>query len=228
MTRHLAENARRVLAIELDASLARQPAQDFREKPGVEIIPADVLKVDLAALCRRAGTARALVFGNLPYYITSPLLHHLYAQRQSIRSMGLLMQREVAERLTARPGTRDYGYLTIATQMAAQPQIALAVPPGAFSPAPRVQSALVTFHMKAMFEAWPRQKREDFLEFVKRCFARKRKNLPNNLAGFYPRPRLLAALEAADQTPGARAEELSVAQLAALFELLSGSHAGPR
>src|SRR5271169_4985922 len=114
--------------------------------------------------------------------------------------MGLLMQREVAERLTAEPGTREYGYLTIATQIYSDPQIALAVPPGAFSPAPKVQSALVTFKMMARFAKWPQAICDQFLEFVKRCFAQKRKNLLNNLPGFYPRRRILEALEQASQS----------------------------
>ena len=112
MTALLAEHARKVIAIEVDAALAQQLQEDFRDQPSVQIILADVLRVDFAALCRQEGIARAFVFGNLPYYITSPILHHLFAQRDSIRSMGLLMQREVAERVTAVPGTRDYGYLT--------------------------------------------------------------------------------------------------------------------
>ena len=184
MTALLAERARKVMAIEIDSVLAQGLQEDFQEESRVEIILADVLRVDFAALCRQEGIAQGFVFGNLPYYITSPILHHLFAQRDSIRAMGLLMQREVAERLTAAPGTRDYGYLTVATQIYSQPQIALAVPPGAFSPAPKVQSALVTFRMKAKFDRWPQETYDEFLEFVKRCFAQKRKNLLNNLARY--------------------------------------------
>ena len=165
--------------------------------------------------------AQAFVFGNLPYYITSPILHKLFEQRDSIRSMGLLMQREVAERLTAEPGTRDYAYLSIATQVFSQPCIAVAVPPGAFAPAPKVQSALVTFRMKAKFDQWPREKGDEFLEFVKRCFAQKRKNLLNNLGGIYLRTRLLEAFEAAGKPANLRAEELSLEELAAVFESLT-------
>ena len=110
MTALLAGRARRVIAIELDRALAQGLQEEFPEESRVQVIPADVLRVDFAALCRQAEVEQAFVFGNLPYYITSPILHHLFAQRDAIRSMGLLMQREVAERLTAEPGTRDYGY----------------------------------------------------------------------------------------------------------------------
>ncbi len=214
----------KVIAIEIDRSNWRNNCR--RNSWRIESAPwkslsADVLRVDFAALCRQEGVAQAFVFGNLPYYITSPILHHLFAQRESIRAMGLLMQREVAERLTAQPGTRDYGYLTIAAQLFSQPRIALAVPPGAFSPAPKVQSALVTFRMKGKFEQWPRERTDAFLEFVKRCFSQKRKNLLNNLGGNYLRTRLLQALEAAGKPSHLRAEELSLEDLATIFENLS-------
>jgi len=221
MTALLAERARKVMAIEIDRSLAQRLQEDFREESRVEIILADVLQVDFAALCRQEGITQGFVFGNLPYYITSPILHHLFAQRDSIRAMGLLMQREVAERLTAAPGTRDYGYLTIATQIYSQPQIALAVPPGAFSPAPKVQSALVTFRMKAKPDRWAREKSDEFLNFVKRCFAQKRKNVLNNLGGIYPRGRIMQAFEEAGKPANLRAEQLSLEELAEVFESLT-------
>ena len=186
--------------------------------------------VDFAALCQREGITQGFVFGNLPYYITSPILHHLFAHRECIRGMGLLMQREVAERLTAAPGSRDYGYLTVATQIYSQPQIALAVPPGAFSPAPKVQSALVTFRMKSKFDRWQQARCDEFLKFVKRCFAQKRKNLLNNLAGIYPRNSVMQAFEEAGKPANLRAEQLSVEDLAGVFECLTraagGTHAG--
>jgi 16S rRNA (adenine1518-N6/adenine1519-N6)-dimethyltransferase len=228
MTTLLAERARKVIAIEIDKALAQKLQEDFPEESRVEIILGDVLRVDLAALCRREGITQGFVFGNLPYYITSPILHRLLAQRDSIRAMGLLMQREVAERLTAEPGTRDYGYLTIATQIYSQPQIALAVPPGAFSPAPKVQSALVTFRMKAKFEGWPRGACDEFLEFVKRCFAQKRKNVLNNLAGIYPRRRITQAFEEAGKAAHLRAEQLSLEDLAGIFEHLTRPAGGTR
>jgi 16S rRNA (adenine1518-N6/adenine1519-N6)-dimethyltransferase len=220
MTGLLAKRERRVIAIEIDRTLAQNLQMEFPHETSVEIIPEDVLRVDLSALCRKEGVQQAYVFGNLPYYITSPILHHLFAHRHAIRGMGLLMQREVAERLIAVPGTRDYGYLTIAAQIYSQPQIALGVPPGAFSPAPKVQSALVTFRMKAKFDRWTQKTCDDFLAFVKRCFAQKRKNLLNNLGGMYQRTQLVKALEDTGKPANLRAEQLSVEELAALFERL--------
>lgn len=220
MTSLLAERARKIIAIELDAALAQNLQEEFQKESRVEIVLADVLRVDFAALCLREGASKAFVFGNLPYYITSPILHHLFAQRECIRAMSLLVQREVAERLTAAPGSRDYGYLSIATQLYSQPRIELAVPPGVFSPPPKVQSALVTFPMKAKFDWWPHARYDDFLVFVKRCFAQKRKNLLNNLAGFFPRRQLIQALEETSHAANLRAEQLSLEELAGIFEHL--------
>lgn len=221
MTALLAERARKVVAIEIDQALAQGLREDFRQKSNVEIIVADVLDADFAALCQQQGIAQAFIFGNIPYYITSPILHHLYAQRDCIRSMGLLMQREVADRLTAAPGSHDYGYLTVATQLYSRPLIILAIPPGAFSPPPKVQSALVTFRMKAKFDGWNQAAHDQFLDFVKRCFAQKRKSLLNNLLGLYPRDRIRGAIEAAGKPINSRAEQLALEELVDVFEYLT-------
>jgi 16S rRNA (adenine1518-N6/adenine1519-N6)-dimethyltransferase len=221
MTGLLAEHACKVIAIEIDRQLAQGLREDFSEKPHVEIVQGDVLSVDFAALCRQEGIGQGFVFGNLPYYITSPILHHLFAHRDAIRAMGLLMQREVAERLTAAPETRDYGYLSIATQLYTQPEIALAVPPGAFSPAPKVHSALVTFQMKLRFDRWAQETCDEYLQFVKRCFAQKRKNLLNNLGGIFPRGRIMQVLEELGKPGNVRAEQLSMEDLAGAFERLT-------
>ena len=219
MTELLAKRVRQVVAVELDRSLAEALHQQFSGK-NIEILGGDILKTNLADLARRHGTEKCFVFGNLPYYITSPIIHHLLDFAASIHGMALLVQREVAERLTARPGTRAYGYLSVLAQCHSEPRVAFVVPAGAFSPPPKVQSALVKFHMHAKFPARSREDRARFLEFVKRCFAQKRKNLLNNLAATFGRARVLAALDGFRLAPSARAEELSVEQLAALWQAL--------
>jgi 16S rRNA (adenine1518-N6/adenine1519-N6)-dimethyltransferase len=226
MTQLLAERSRKVIAIELDRELAAGLQERFREKPGVQIIQADVLDVDLVRLCAQEEVPQAFVFGNLPYYITSPILHHLFERRQAIRSMGLLMQREVAERLIACPETRDYGYLTVATQLFSEPRIALAIPPGAFSPPPKVQSSLVVFRMQLKFKQWSCESHQKFLAFVKTCFARKRKTLQNNLSGTFQRAIVLETLEIVSKPLQSRAEELSIEELAQLFECLTTGRSG--
>jgi 16S rRNA (adenine1518-N6/adenine1519-N6)-dimethyltransferase len=220
MTELLARRARRVVAVELDAALASQLAEKLQAQERIEIVPGDILATNLAALCRRYEVEKCFVFGNLPYAITSPILHHVLGQADSIRAMALLVQREVAERLTAAPGSRDYGYLSVFAQLHADPRIVLNVPPGAFSPPPKVQSALVDFTLRPRFPAWPAQERAPFLAFVKACFGQKRKTLLNNLAPQYGRARVLAALANLRVRPSTRAEELHIRQFAELCRSL--------
>ena len=217
MTELLAARGRRVVATELDAALAKQLAENLKDNTKIEIVRGDILATDLSSLCQRNGFERCMVFGNLPYYITSPILHHLFDQAASIRAMALLVQREVADRLTAKPGSRDYGYLTVLAQLYGEPRIVLNVPPGAFSPPPKVQSALVQFTMRPKFPAWSAPEHKRFLDFVKSCFAQKRKNLLNNLARQYGREKVLAYLATSQLTSSARAEELTIDHLAELW-----------
>ncbi len=217
MTELLAERARQVTALEIDPRLVEKLEEKLRARAGVEILRADILAADLASLCRRHAQTQCLVLGNLPYYITSPILHHLFSFAPRIRRMALLMQREVAERVVAHPGSRAYGYLSVLAQLHSQPRIALAVPPGAFSPPPQVDSALVTFRMGPRFASWTSGETRAFLDFVKRCFAQKRKNLRNNLAGIYPQNTLEEALIGGQISPNARAEQLTLEQFGGLF-----------
>jgi 16S rRNA (adenine1518-N6/adenine1519-N6)-dimethyltransferase len=218
MTELLAARAQQVAAIELDRKLAKMLQQKFAHKPRIEVLEADILRTDLIALCRRYQREHCFVFGNVPYYITSPILHHLFDFAGSISGMGLVVQREVADRLTALPGMRHYGYLTVLTQLHTNPRIEFGIPPGAFSPSPKVDSALVTFEMKRISIA--AEERKALLEFVKLCFAHKRKNLLNNLAPVYPRQRVEKELTALRLPPTTRAEELALEQFEKLLARL--------
>jgi 16S rRNA (adenine1518-N6/adenine1519-N6)-dimethyltransferase len=215
VTELLAARAQQVVAIEVDRELAQMLQQKFSNKKGIEVIEADILLSDLGSLCRRYQREQCFVFGNLPYYITSPILHHLLDYARWIRGMGLVVQREVADRLSALPGSRPYGYLTILTQLNTNPRIEFGIPPGAFSPPPKVDSALVTFQMKRM--RLPAEERKTLLEFVKLCFAHKRKNLLNNLAQVYGRPRVETELAALKLPSTIRAEQLALEQFENLF-----------
>ncbi len=143
MTKLLAAKGRRLIAIEADTRLAANLQEVVRaqpdEWPGVEIVSGDVLELDLAKL----ADSKFRVYGNLPYYITSPILHQLFGCATQIASIHVVMQLEVAERIVARPGRREYGYLSAACQFYTQPKLALKIPPGAFRPPPMVTSALV-------------------------------------------------------------------------------------
>jgi len=220
MTELLAERAREVVAVELDTVLAEQLRKKFATGSPVEVLQADILAVDLAELCRHHGAERSFVFGNLPYYITSPIIHHLFTFRDFIRAMALVVQHEVAERLVAAPGRREYGYLTVFTQLFSQQRILLALPPGAFAPPPKVQSTLLEFQMRER-PLLPKAQMERFLQFVKRCFAQKRKNLPNNLAGSYSRARVELELNRLSLARSVRAEQLTLEELLELYRRLT-------
>ncbi|MGH9354620.1 MAG: 16S rRNA (adenine(1518)-N(6)/adenine(1519)-N(6))-dimethyltransferase RsmA [Terriglobia bacterium] len=220
MTRRLAGRAHQLVAIELDLTLADALKAEFQGNPRVDIVRADILETSLGGLCDRYGAERCFIFGNIPYYITSPILLHLFSARSYIRHMALLLQREVAERAAAGPGSRDYGSLSVLVQCQSEPRILFTIPPGAFSPPPKVQSALVDFRIAPRFPEWSAGTDQQFLTFARKCFARKRKNLLNNLAAAYSRASASRALKAAGVEPASRAEQLSLEQLARLFQFL--------
>jgi 16S rRNA (adenine1518-N6/adenine1519-N6)-dimethyltransferase len=199
LTEKLLDRADRVIAIELDEALVEHLRGRFAGRP-LEVVHADVLDVDLGAW------GRVPIAGNLPYYITSPILEK--AVRANAPRAVFLMQKEVAQRLTAKPGTRDYGYLTVQTALFSNARVLFDVKPGAFRPPPKVDSAVVLLEprMDAV------ENREEFLEFVSRCFRQKRKTLRNNLAAFYD-PQCIATLPEARM----RAEQLSLEQLLSAF-----------
>lgn len=216
MSELLAARAREVVAIEIDPDLARGLKQSLSNKSRIEVLQADILQSDLGALCRNYQREQCFVFGNLPYYITSPILHHLFNFAGYIRGMGLVVQREVAERLSALPCSRQYGYLTVLTHFHTSPRIEFGIPPGAFSPPPQVDSALVTFQMKFDRNQIPAGERAALLDFAKLCFAHKRKNLLNNLAPAYLRQQVERELAALQLPPTIRAEQFALEQ----FEML--------
>lgn len=206
LTRHLLEHADRVIAIEVDPYLVHYLRQKFRDVPHLTIVESDVLKTDLAQW------GPAVVAGNLPYYITSPILERVFTTGNAWRRGVFLVQKEVAERLTTGPGSRDYGYLTVQTQLFAEPELLFTVPPAAFQPPPKVDSAVVrlTPRLQPLVED-----REAFLRFAGVCFHLKRKTLRNNLRTAYPDEKVDAIQEGR-----MRAEQLSLEQLVAIFHQL--------
>jgi 16S rRNA (adenine1518-N6/adenine1519-N6)-dimethyltransferase len=217
MTTRLARHAAKVLAIELDPRLAARLRERTAPLGNVEVIESDVLAVDFARL---ASGAKFSVYGNLPYYITSPILHRLFEHADRIGAIHVVMQFEVALRIVAPPGRRDYGYLSVLSQWFSRPELVLRIPPGAFRPRPKVASALVSLHMPGARVTSHVDDEKAFLEFVKECFAQKRKTLRNNLRARLG-SRTEEILREGGLSPGARAEELSVSQFAALFQLLA-------
>ncbi|MGD0962319.1 MAG: 16S rRNA (adenine(1518)-N(6)/adenine(1519)-N(6))-dimethyltransferase RsmA [Candidatus Acidiferrales bacterium] len=226
MTHLLAAQGGRVVAIEADPRLAESLRKRVRcdpaAWPGVEVVAADVLTTDIPGL----ATGQFRVYGNLPYYITSPILHRLFDCADRIDSIHIVIQLEVAERVVAHPGCREYGYLSAICQFYTRPEIVMRLPPGAFRPPPKVKSALVQMTLPgergSLAIAGADEKR--FLEFMQQCFGQKRKTLRNNLKnGLRPIPsdeRIQEAFAANGIRPDARAEQLTIAQFAALLAQL--------
>ncbi len=205
LTRSLLGKAGRVVAIETDPRLVGRLRETFAGAPNLTVVHGDVLETDLTQW------GRAVFAGNLPYYITSPILRRVLMLGDSVARAVFLVQKEVAERLTAQPGSRSYGFLTVQTAVFAAPELLFTVPASAFQPPPKVDSALVrlTPHHRVEPDA------ERFLEFVAMSFRQKRKTLRNNLAGRVDR-RLLDGLPEASL----RAEQLSLEEFRSLYRRL--------
>ena len=216
ITTLLAARAKRLICIELDRALAAELTFRFRDQPHVEIHAADILHTDLAALT--PGETMDVI-GNLPYYITSDILLHLCAAAPVLRRAVLMMQREVADRVAAAPGVRDYGLLSATTQLHAQAESLFTLPPAAFSPPPDVYSSVVRLHFAPRFA----QLGVDplgFDRFLRQAFAQKRKTLSNNLRNTGRTAEVIAQAWPAGLNPQARAEELTLEQMAALYKAM--------
>jgi 16S rRNA (adenine1518-N6/adenine1519-N6)-dimethyltransferase len=222
MTELLAANGRRVVAIEGDPKLAEalreKIASNAADWASVTVVSGDVLEQDFATL---AGGERFRVYGNLPYYITSPILHRLFPYADQIDSIHIVIQLEVAERIVAPSGRREYGYFSAACQFYTKPRIALHLPPGAFSPPPKVKSALVEMTVpgeRARLNIGDAGNETRFLEFVQACFSQKRKTLRNNLRSISSEEQIHAALTTTGLRLDARAEQLTLPQFAQVFQ----------
>ena len=184
ITHLLAQSARRLVAVEFDHTLAERLlaqyplpnlATEVEQLTGVDIITNDILRVNLTALAEREG-GKLVVIGNLPYYITSEILLHLFAHADALDRAVLMMQREVADRLCAEPGSRDYGLLTVTTQLYANVQRLFELTPADFSPPPMVHSTVLRLHFVPRHRALSIDPMP-FVQFLRHCFAQKRKTI---------------------------------------------------
>jgi 16S rRNA (adenine1518-N6/adenine1519-N6)-dimethyltransferase len=218
ITGQLAAHAARVIAIELDRELAPR-LRSFLGSDRVTVLEQDVLQFDFAAAASEAGQKLAIV-GNLPYYITSPILLKLAESAAALDRAVVMVQREVADRIVAEPGSRDYGLLSVTVQMYGPVERLFTLSPGAFSPPPDVHSSVFRWRFAPRFKELGVEG-ESFLPFVRQAFAQKRKTLANNLraAQFSP-VAIQTALANAGIPPQARAEELSLEVLSRLFREL--------
>ena len=230
LTSLLAKRTRRLIAIELDRVLAAQLRMKFALYPNVEIIEGDVLAIDFSTLfgpkpgASRPGLVQTPepvpVVGNLPYYITSDILLRLFEFRQCFSTIVIMVQKEVADRLAATPGTRDYGLLSATAQLYAKVERLFTLPPGAFSPPPKVHSSVVRLTMSPRVNALNVDE-EAFITFLKLSFGQKRKTLWNNLKTEYAPDLLKEALREAGVKPTVRAETLPLEKSAAIFRALA-------
>jgi 16S rRNA (adenine1518-N6/adenine1519-N6)-dimethyltransferase len=205
LTERLLKRAQRVVAIELDIDLVDRLRQKFAGEPRLEIIHADALSTDLARW------TPAPIVGNLPYYAATPIIGQTVRLRTS-RAV-FLIQKEVADRLVAQPGTREYGYLTVATRLFAEARLLFGVKPGAFHPPPKVDSAVVMLTPQS--EPVAVDDAEAFLRFLGHSFQYKRKTLRNNLAEIYGKELVETWPEA-----GLRAEQITMASFVEMYRRL--------
>jgi 16S rRNA (adenine1518-N6/adenine1519-N6)-dimethyltransferase len=226
LTSLLAKRARRLIAVELDRVLAAQLRLKFGMSRNVEIIEADVLAIDFDSLFGpKPGLGRpgieikpepVKVVGNLPYYITSDILLRLFEFSKYFESIVIMVQKEVADRIAAKPGSRDYGVLSATAQLYARVENLFTLPPGAFVPPPKVHSSVVRLTID------PQQEKlgiagDGFIDFLRLSFGQKRKTLWNNLKLNYDTAGLKRALAEARVKPTARAETLTLEQSAAVY-----------
>jgi 16S rRNA (adenine1518-N6/adenine1519-N6)-dimethyltransferase len=224
ITRTLAAKVGKLIAIEVDPALAALLCEAFScsessQSTNVRIETVDILAFDFAAASKAAGQ-KLVVVGNLPYYITSPILTKLAENTTVLDRAVLMVQREVAARITAEPGSRDYGLLSVAVQLHGPVERLFTLPPSAFSPPPEVHSTVFRWKIAPRFGELGIE-RGSFLAFLRRVFALKRKTLANNLrAAGIATETIASALSRTGIEPKARAEALPIETLAALWREL--------
>lgn len=227
VTRALAEQGARVTAVEIDRRAIEVLQETVGAFPTVQVMQGDILAIDLAALL--AGPCWTVV-GNLPYYITTPVIARLLEHREHLLRAILMVQREVADRMLAAPGTAAYGSLSIFVQVDAVVERIARVPPGAFLPPPRVESAVLRLTLRRESQV-PTPLRVTFFSLVRAAFGQRRKTLENALAGGGilqgNRPAIAAALHAAGIPPGERGERLDIAAFVRIAEVLTSSGLAP-
>lgn len=229
MTQYLCENAREVVAVEIDKKLIPILQEDtLSSYKNVTIINDDILKIDINAIVQEKNGGKPIkVVANLPYYITTPIIMELFESRVPLDSITIMVQKEVAERMQAGSGTKNYGALSLAVQYFAEPKVMMTVPASCFMPRPNVDSAVIKL---ARHESPPVQVKDEKLmfEIIRAAFNQRRKTLVNSLnnAGGLDinKESALAALEAMGLPAAIRGEALTLAQFAALADFVKNWH----
>ncbi|MFT4144984.1 MAG: 16S rRNA (adenine(1518)-N(6)/adenine(1519)-N(6))-dimethyltransferase RsmA [Mobilitalea sp.] len=224
LTQYLCENAREVVAVEIDRMLIPILEDTLSEYDNVTIINNDILKLDINALVQERNQGRPIkVVANLPYYITTPIIMDLFERQLPLINITVMVQREVADRMQASPGTKDYGALSLAVQYYAKPYIAANVPPNCFMPRPNVGSAVIklTTHEKPVIEV-----KDERLMFrlIRASFNQRRKTLVNGLNNSpelsFSKEEIQKALEQIGMIENIRGEALTLEEFAKLTNAL--------
>lgn len=224
MTQYLCEHAREVAAVEIDKNLIPILKETLNIYDNAEVIHGDILKIDVERLIQEKNYGNPIkVVANLPYYITTPIIMGLFESHVPIDSITIMVQKEVAERMQASPGTKDYGALSLAVQYYAKPKIVAHVPPNCFMPRPAVGSAVICMHKH---QEPPVQTADEKLMFalIRASFNQRRKTLVNGLNNApnisCSKQQILSALQEMDLPANVRGETLTLSQFAQLSNLL--------
>ena len=224
MTQYLAERAGEVVAVEIDKNLIPILTETLADYKNVSIINEDILKVDLNRIVEEKNGGRPVkIVANLPYYITTPIIMGLFENHVPVKSITIMVQKEVADRMQVGPGTKDYGALSLAVQYYAKPEIVAIVPPNCFIPRPNVASAVIrlTCHEKKPVEV---KDEKGMFALIRASFNQRRKTLANSLSNAqnlsFTREQVTEALESMQLSPTIRGEALTLEQFAALADIL--------
>ena len=224
MTQYLAENARQVVAVEIDKNLIPILGETLAGYDNVTVINEDILKVDIKEIAEKYNDGRPIkVVANLPYYITTPIIMGLFESGVPIDNITVMVQKEVADRMQEGPGSKDYGALSLAVQYYAEPEIVAIVPPNCFIPRPNVGSAVIrlTRHKEMPVTV---EDAEHMFRIIRASFNQRRKTLQNGLNNSpeipYSKEKILAAIEQMGLSATVRGEALSLEQFAQLSDIL--------
>ena len=225
MTQYLCENAGKVMAVEIDKNLLPILADTLKEYDNVTVVNEDILKLDIGKIAQEYNNGRPIkVVANLPYYITTPIIMALFESHVPLASVTVMVQKEVAERMQAGPGTKDYGALSLAVQYYSEAEITANVPPNCFMPRPKVGSAVIRLER---YENPPVTVEDEKLMFrlIRASFNQRRKTLANGLKNSpeldYTKEEIEAAIEALGRGASIRGEALTLEEFAKLADLLS-------
>lgn len=224
MTQYLCENARQVIAVEIDTNLIPILKDTLSAYDNVRIINDDILKVDINELAREYNNGRPIkVVANLPYYITTPIIMGLFESHVPIESITVMVQKEVADRMQAGPGTKDYGALSLAVQYYSKPQIVVNVPPSCFMPQPKVGSTVISLrrHQQPVVQV---EDEKLMFKVIRASFNQRRKTLANGLNNYgginLAKEQIQQSIEELGVPVNIRGEALSLEQFACLSNII--------